>query len=139
MAVSLEARVPLLDHRIVEFSWTLPRRLKVRDGRGKWILRQDLKNHVPMALTDREKMGFSVPLPRWLAGPLRNWAGDLLMSESNNEFLNRGAVAREWDRFLAGDVQNATGLWALAMFKAWERAWLSPAAPAVGKFGAVTS
>ena len=129
MAVSLEARVPILDHRVVELSWRLPRRFKVRDGRGKWILRQILYKHVPAALVDREKMGFSIPLAEWLAGPLRNWAGDLLLSAETDEFLHGMAVRREWDRFLAGDSTNAAGIWALVMFQAWRSRWL-PLVPA---------
>jgi asparagine synthase (glutamine-hydrolysing) len=125
MAVSLEARVPILDHRVVEFSWRLPRRYKVRDGRGKWILRQILYKHVPPAMVDREKMGFSVPLAQWLAGPLRNWAGDLLLSGENDGILKATVVRREWDRFIAGDSSNSAGLWALVMFRAWQSHWLS--------------
>jgi asparagine synthase (glutamine-hydrolysing) len=124
MAVGLEARVPILDHRVVELSWRLPRRLKVRDGRGKWILRQILYKHVPPALVDREKMGFSVPLAQWLAGPLRSWAGDLLLSRRNDEFLRAGARRREWDNFLNGNSSNAPGIWALVMFCAWQDRWL---------------
>ena len=126
MAVSLEARVPILDHRVVELSWRLPRRFKVRDGRGKWILRQVLYKHVPAALVDREKMGFSVPIADWLAGPLRSWAGDLLVSSDAGENLRSEVVRREWDRFLAGDFTRAAGIWALVMFCAWRRRWLSP-------------
>jgi asparagine synthase (glutamine-hydrolysing) len=124
MAVSLEARVPILDHRVVELSWRLPRRFKLRDGRGKWILRQVLYKHVPAALVDREKMGFSVPLAQWLAGPLRNWAGDLLLSVEPDGFLRSVVVRREWDRFLAGDSTNAAGIWALVMFQSWRSRWL---------------
>jgi asparagine synthase (glutamine-hydrolysing) len=124
MAVSLEARVPILDHRVVELSWRLPRRFKVRDGRGKWILRQILYKHVPAPLVDREKMGFSVPLTAWLAGPLKNWAGDLLLSSPQDEILNSPVVQRKWDQFLAGDSTNAAGIWALVMFRAWQRQWL---------------
>jgi asparagine synthase (glutamine-hydrolysing) len=125
MAVSLEARVPLLDHRVVEFSWLLPRKFKVRDGRGKWILRQILHKHVPGTLLQREKMGFSVPLAQWLAGPLRSWAGDLLLSGSEDGILRGSIVQREWDQFIAGDPANAAGLWALTMFKAWQSRWLT--------------
>jgi asparagine synthase (glutamine-hydrolysing) len=124
MAVSLEARVPLLDHRVVELSWRLPRRFKVRDGRGKWILRQILNKYVPPALVDREKMGFSVPLAQWLAGPLRDWAGDLLLSDETNGFLRPKVVQTEWNRFLRGDSSNAAGIWAMVMFRAWENRWL---------------
>jgi asparagine synthase (glutamine-hydrolysing) len=125
MAVSLEARVPILDHRIVELSWRLPRKFKVRDGRGKWILRQILYKHVPAKLVDREKMGFSVPLTQWMAGPLRNWAGDLLLSGENDGILRGKVVRREWDRFIAGDSTNSAGLWALIMFRAWQNRWLT--------------
>lgn len=128
MAVSLEARVPILDHRVVELSWRLPRQFKVRDGRGKWILRQILYKHIPPVLVDREKMGFSVPLARWLGGPLRNWAGDLLLSRETDGFLRNTVVRKEWDRFLAGDSSNAPGIWALVMFRAWQSRWLTPAA-----------
>jgi asparagine synthase (glutamine-hydrolysing) len=129
MAVSLEARVPILDHRVVELSWRLPRKFKVRDGRGKWILRQILYKHVPQAMVDREKMGFSVPLAQWLAGPLRNWAGDLLVSEGTGGLLRGTLVRSEWDKFLAGDSTNAAGIWALVMFRAWQKRWVThPAA-----------
>jgi asparagine synthase (glutamine-hydrolysing) len=127
MAVSLEARVPILDHRVVEMSWRLPRKFKVRHGRGKWILRQILYNHVPPALVDREKMGFSVPLAQWLADPLRDWAGDLLLSAESDGILRTSVVRRKWDRFLAGDSSNASGLWALIMFRAWQNRWLNAA------------
>jgi asparagine synthase (glutamine-hydrolysing) len=138
MAVSLEARVPILDHRVVEFSWKLPRRFKVRDGRGKWILRQVLYRHLPQVLVDREKMGFSVPLSAWMSGPLRQWTGDLLLSNSSDDLLNAGAVKREWDRFLRGDTENAAGLWGLAMFRAWENHWLRPTSPAAVSYKAAT-
>jgi asparagine synthase (glutamine-hydrolysing) len=124
MAVSLEARVPILDHRVVEFSWRLPRRFKVRDGRGKWILREILYKHVPRAMVDREKMGFSVPLAQWLAGPLRNWAGDLLLSGETEGLLRSVVVRKEWDRFLGGDSTNCAGLWAVVMFRAWQNQWI---------------
>jgi asparagine synthase (glutamine-hydrolysing) len=127
MAVSLEARVPILDHRVVEFSWRLPRRFKVRNGTGKWILRQILYKHVPRALVDREKMGFSVPLVQWLAGPLREWAGDLLLSEQSDGLLRDAVVKREWDRFLSGQSNNAAGIWAVVMFRAWQNRWLTSA------------
>ena len=127
MAVSLEARVPILDHRVVELSWRLPRRFKVRDGRGKWILREILYKHVPRALVDREKMGFSVPLSQWLSGPLRNWAGDLLLSGETEGILRSSVVRREWDRFLVGDSTNSAGIWAVVMFRAWQDRWLTSA------------
>jgi len=133
MAVSLEARVPILDHRVVEFSWRLPRKFKVRDGRGKWILREILYKHVPSALVDRDKMGFSVPLANWLAGPLRNWAGDLLLSAETGSLLRTDVLARAWDRFLGGDSSIAPGLWAVVMFRAWQDRWLT--APVTGGMG----
>jgi asparagine synthase (glutamine-hydrolysing) len=127
MAVGLEARVPILDHRVVEFAWRLDRRHKVRDGRGKWILRQVLYKHVPRGLVDREKMGFSVPLAHWLTGPLRNWAGDMLESASRGSVLQQKFVSREWNAFLRGRSSNAAGIWALVMFCAWQDQWMGSA------------
>jgi asparagine synthase (glutamine-hydrolysing) len=109
---------------VVEFSWRLPRKFKVRQGRGKWILREILYKHVPRALVDRGKMGFSVPLAQWLAGPLRNWAGDLLLSRETEGILRSSVVRREWDRFLAGQSANSAGIWAVVMFRAWQDRWL---------------
>ena len=90
MAVALEVRVPLLDHRVVELSWRLPQRFKLRGGTGKWLLRQIAYKYVPKALLERPKMGFGVPIDQWLKGPLKDWAGDLL----NPSALEREGLLR---------------------------------------------
>ncbi len=127
MAVSLEVRVPLLDHMVAEFAWRLPRRFKVRGSETKWLLRQLLYKRVPRALVDRGKMGFSVPIDRWLRGPLRGWAEDLLSPDSlrTAEVLDVAAARRAWEGFLRGDGRvSAMGVWALVNFLAWQRRWV---------------
>ena len=125
MAVSLEVRAPLLDHRIVEFSWRLPRSLKLRGATGKWILRQVLYRRVPRSMVDRPKRGFSVPIDRWLRGPLKQWAADLLSEDAlrDDGLLDPAPIARAWRDLLDGRRQTGTALWAIVMFQAWKREW----------------
>jgi asparagine synthase (glutamine-hydrolysing) len=126
MAVSLEARVPVLDHRVVEFSWRLARNLKVRGGRGKWILRAVLERHVPRDITDRPKMGFSVPLEQWLGGALLPWAESALSLERLRRIdgLRVEPIRREWAGFRAGRRRTALGLWGVLMLSAWHERWI---------------
>ena len=124
MAVSLEVRAPLLDHRVVEFSWRLPQRLKVRGATGKWILRQLLHRRVPQSLVDRPKMGFSVPVERWLRGPLQSWARELLSADRLRDAgLDPVSVDGAWRDLQEGRRQSAPALWAVLMFQAWRLRW----------------
>ena len=125
MAVSLEARVPLLDHRLVEFAWRLPLRHKIRDGEGKWILRQVLYRRVPKKLVDRPKMGFTVPILDWLRGPLRGWAEELLRPAALAEggVLDPRPIRSAWAAVQNGRSPNAVALWAVLMFQDWRRRW----------------
>jgi asparagine synthase (glutamine-hydrolysing) len=121
MSVGLETRVPLLDHRIVEFAARLPLKFKIRDGQGKWILRQILYKHVPREMIERPKMGFSIPIDRWLRGPLRNWAEDLLdESRIRKEgYLNAAPIRQKWIEHLSGKRNWQHQLWNVLMFQAW--------------------
>jgi asparagine synthase (glutamine-hydrolysing) len=121
MAVALEVRVPLLDHRVVELSWRLPQRLKLRGGKGKWLLRQIAYKYVPKALLERPKMGFGVPIDQWLRGPLKEWAGDLLSSSAMNGagLLDRTPIAEKWAEHQAGARNWQYFLWNVLMFEAW--------------------
>ncbi len=123
MAVGLEARVPLLDHRVVEFAWRLPPSLKMRDGQAKWVLRQVLEKYVPRELFDRPKMGFGIPIGQWLRGPLRDWAEEMLEPSrlKADDLLNVEAVRRLWKQHLAGTHDWQYQLWSFIMLQAWLR------------------
>ena len=121
MAIGLEARVPILDHRVVELSWRLPFRFKQRNGQPKWLLRQVLDRYVPRSLVERPKMGFSVPIGAWLRGPLRAWADGLLAPARLEAagYLDPAMVAAAWQAHLSGRSNEDTRLWAVLMFEAW--------------------
>jgi asparagine synthase (glutamine-hydrolysing) len=125
MSVALESRVPLLDHRLVEWSWALPDRALVRDGRGKWVLRELLRRHVPDALVDRPKLGFDPPVGAWLRGPLRDWAGDMLNPDAlaRHGVVDPTPVRHAWRQHLAGRADHTYRLWAVLMLEAWLGRW----------------
>ncbi len=121
MAVGLETRVPLLDHRLAALAWRTPGALKIKDGETKWPLRRVLDRYVPRALIDRPKMGFSVPLHDWLTGDLRAWAEGLLepLVITRQGVLNPKVVAAAWRRYLSGDSSTDHQIWTLLMFQSW--------------------
>jgi asparagine synthase (glutamine-hydrolysing) len=121
MAVSLETRVPFLDHELIEFAWSLPLHMKIRNGEGKWILRRVLEKHVPLKMFDRPKSGFGVPIDSWLRGPLREWAGDLLSMDRirRDGYFDAEKIQKLWDEHLTGKRRWHHQLWNILMFNAW--------------------
>jgi asparagine synthase (glutamine-hydrolysing) len=121
MANSLETRVPLLDHRVVELAWQLPLRQKIRNGTGKWALREVLYRHVPRQLIERPKKGFSIPLAEWLRGPLRDWAEALLDEQrlQREGYFHAQPIRKLWREHDTGKRDNALKLWSILMFQAW--------------------
>ena len=130
MAVGLEARVPLLDHRVVEYCWGLPYPLKRRGRVSKYLLRRLLSEHVPPALTHRPKRGFRVPLAAWLRTSLRDWAEDLLAEDQlrRDGLFDVALVRATWRSFLAGRGGLHEALWGILMFQAWQPAFAARAA-----------
>ncbi len=126
MAVSLEVRVPILDHRVVEFVWSLPRHMKIRDGERKWILRQILYQYVPRKLIERQKMGFGIPLDGWIRGTLRDWAEDLLSERALKEtgLLDSELIRKKWSQHISGTHDFKKQLWSALMLQAWHQRWM---------------
>ena len=121
MAVALEARVPLIDHKVAEFALRLPLGIKIKDGRGKHLLRRVLYRHVPAELVDRPKQGFGIPIDEWLRGPLRDWAEDLLGEARlrREGYFDPAPIRARWADHLAGRANGQYHLWGVLMFQAW--------------------
>jgi asparagine synthase (glutamine-hydrolysing) len=124
MTCSLEARAPLLDMRIYDYAWSLAPRFKIRNGKGKWLLRQVLKKHMPDEYFERPKQGFAVPAGEWLKGPLKDWAESLLTPVKLGEDFDEATIKAAWQAHLDGRGNHAGKLWTLLMFQAWKERWL---------------
>ena len=124
MSVGLETRIPFLDPRVVEFAWSLPKSMKERSGRTKWITRTVLAKYVPRHLFDRPKRGFGIPISDWLRGPLRDWAEDLLSVYRlrSEGYFREEVIQEKWRQHLSGEGNWPYELWDVLMFESWLRA-----------------
>lgn len=125
MSVGLEARVPLIDHRLLEFAWSLPKRMRLRNGTSKWLLRQVLYRHVPATIVDRPKSGFAVPIAAWLRGPLREWAESLIDEQrlAKEGWFDPTPIRHAWTEHLAGRGNHWEALWGVCVAQAWRERW----------------
>ena len=142
MAISLETRVPFLDHRVAELAWQLPLHMKIRGNEGKWALRQVLYKYVPRELIERPKAGFGIPVGQWLRGPLRDWAEDLLNEQrlQREGYFHPTPIRTKWREHQSGQRDHTAGLWAVLMFQSWLNNWgqtpiIFPAAGSPSSFG----
>ena len=121
MSASLETRVPFLDHKLFEFAMSLPSNMRIRDGQGKWLVRQVLDKYVPRKLIERPKSGFAIPLGRWLSGPMRDWCEAQLAPErlKNEGYFDARAVRALWQEHVSGARDWQHRLWDVLMFQAW--------------------
>jgi len=126
MAVALEARAPLLDVSVFEYGWSLPLDMKIRGGKGKWVLREMLARYMPRSLFERPKQGFGMPVAEWLRTDLRDWAEDLLDEGRLRQegYLDAASVRAVWDEHLSGRANHAPRLWTVLMFQAWRQRWM---------------
>jgi asparagine synthase (glutamine-hydrolysing) len=126
MAVSLETRMPFLDHNLYEFAARLPISMKIRDGRTKWLLRQILEQHIPRELIERPKVGFSIPIDKWLRGEMREWAETLLSPSAlaRSGVFDVEVVHHTWNVHLSGRANLQHPLWCVLMFQAWHQYWM---------------
>ena len=125
MGASLEVRVPILDHNVVDFSWSLPEEWKLKNNTGKYIFKDVLYQYVPKSLIDRPKMGFGIPIGDWMRGPLKEWVFDLLNEQRIREqgYLNPNIVSRILKEHMSGDVNWQYQLWDIVVFQAWNERW----------------
>jgi len=125
MGVSLESRIPFLDQQVIEYAWSLPIGVKIKNGAGKWPIRKILSKYVPDSIMERPKTGFGVPIGDWLRGPLRNWAEDLLDPSvlSNQNLLNPEPIRKRWLEHIDGKRNWQHSLWGVLMLQAWMREW----------------
>ncbi|MEN9349450.1 MAG: hypothetical protein RL372_428 [Bacteroidota bacterium] len=126
MSVSLETRVPFLDYRLVEFAWRLPLHMKIRNGKGKWILRELLNKYIPPSLIDRPKMGFAIPIDIWLKNELKDWAESLLNEKRIKEdgIFNSNEIKEIWNNHQSGEKGLQSELWNILIFQSWKEQWL---------------